>query len=94
MSTNHFPARQLLVVIVLTLADLSHANAASPYASSRPLTPPIAVSPGPLLAESVSWSAFKRYWTNVFYRGDRVVLAGAAVMILALFIITRGKWRT
>jgi hypothetical protein len=39
------------------------------------------------------WRDFKGYWYNTFESQSGVVLFALAVGALAMFIITRGKWK-
>src|SRR3954471_13660781 len=70
---------------VLLLLTPAAASAAGP---DTPL-----VAAAPLLADSFSWDGFVKYWSNYANRGDRVIQVVFLVLALALFIITRGKWR-
>jgi hypothetical protein len=38
------------------------------------------------------WSGFVSHWEKVFSQQDGIAMAIVAVGIVALFIITRGKW--
>ena len=38
------------------------------------------------------WSEFCDYWAGYFQQQNGIVMGISAVGVLALFIITRGKW--
>lgn len=47
---------------------------------------------GPVLAVGY-WEGFVEYWKGVFQQQNGVVMGVLGVGAVALFIITRGKWR-
>lgn len=59
------------------------------------LLPPTAAAAGtggPVLAAGY-WEGFLEYWKGVFQQQNGVVMGVLGVGAVALFIITRGKWR-
>jgi hypothetical protein len=52
-----------------------------------------AAAAGPLLADRFTWDGFVTYWAGYVRNSDQVVQVVLLVMVAALFIITRGKWR-
>ena len=55
--------------------------------------PAPAAAAGPLLAERFTWDGFVHYWAGYVRNSNQVLQVVLLVMIAALFIITRGKWR-
>jgi len=53
---------------------------------------PVAASTGGPLFGGY-WASFLEFWQGVFQKQNGVVMAVLGVGVLALFIITRGKWR-
>ncbi|HEY8505518.1 MAG TPA: hypothetical protein VIL46_13120 [Gemmataceae bacterium] len=59
-----------------------------------------APAPGPapaVLADTTSlkayWYGFLRYWSKSLVEQDGIILTVVVVMVVSIFIITRGKWR-
>ena len=74
------PASRLFALAVLLLLGL-----ASPVAA--------ATSAGSTALFGGYWQSFVAYWQDLFQKQNGVVMGILAVGALALFIITRGKWR-
>jgi hypothetical protein len=49
------------------------------------------LAPSPVLAGGY-WHGFKQFWTSFIADTDGVVLTALIVGLIALLIITRGKW--
>jgi hypothetical protein len=57
------------------------------------LAAPAAAAPPGLFAKASYFSQFKEYWTGLFRQSSGVTLIALATGAVALYIITRGKWR-
>jgi hypothetical protein len=74
------PARRLLLAaLAAALLAAAPADAAPLFASRSPV--------------ARYWASFKDYWTGAFRNQGAVTLAVLGTGALAMFIITRGKWR-
>jgi hypothetical protein len=80
----------ILLALGLALASAGPVAASGPSPSPVPVSASTAISP--LWATGLSWQGFYKYWRHFASRADRVVVFVLAVMAVALFIITRGKW--
>ncbi|MBA4067239.1 MAG: hypothetical protein C0501_26735 [Isosphaera sp.] len=57
------------------------------------LAAPAAAGPGPAVFAARYWDGFVEYWAEHFQKQNGVVMGVLALGAVALFIITRGKWR-
>jgi hypothetical protein len=57
------------------------------------LLPAAAPAAGPGVFAARYWDGFVEYWTEHFQKQNGVVMGVVALGAVALFIITRGKWR-
>jgi TrbC/VIRB2 pilin len=71
------PARSLALAVLLLLTLAGPAAAADPG--------------GPVFGSY--WQSFLEYWKGMFQKQSGVVMGVLGVGVIALFIITRGKWR-
>lgn len=77
MTTSFPPLRLLGAVLLLTLVFASPAAAAG----------------GSAAVFGSYWERFLEHWHGVFKRQNGVIMGVLGVGVVALFIITRGKWR-
>jgi len=47
-----------------------------------------------IVGQQFTWNGFVKFWTGWLSSSNAVLPITMGVMVLALFIITRGKWRT
>jgi hypothetical protein len=55
--------------------------------------PVLAGDPGTPAVFGDYWNGFKEYWKAMFQKQNGVVMGVLGVGAVALFIITRGKWK-